>query len=197
MMPARRSRLKCSHVFTLIAVVFLVASSVHGQSGGGSVTLRATVSEIVALSVAPDFNVDNVDTAVVNNGSAVQLTLSGRNDAPAVFRVPLLVRSNSSFKISAVLESKTAELAQLSVTDVRPTGSLVSANVVKALDAIRPQINPDASLPLLLLSGPRVSLGGTLNSPNNALHVTLLIRLKSPLVPGSPVHLTVIATAER
>lgn len=192
MMPARRSRLKCSHVFTLIAVVFLVSSSVHGQAGGGSVTLRATVSETVALEVAPDFN-DDIDTAAVNNGRTVQLTLSARND---VIRVPLLVRSNSSFKISAVFESTTAELAHLSVTDVRPTGSLVSANVVNTLDVV-PQTDPDASRPLPVLSGPRVSLGGTLNSPNNALHVTLLIRLKSPLVPASPVHLTLVATPER
>ena len=195
-MPARRSRLKCSHVFTLIAVVFLVPLSVHGQTGGGSVTLRATVSETVSLSIAPDSTNKNIDVSGLGSGSTVHLTLSNSNDAPAVIRVPLLVRSNSSFKISAVFESKTAELAQLSVTDVRPTGSLVSANVVNALNAV-PQTDPDASLPLLLFSGPRVSLGGTLNSRDNALHVTLLIRLKSPLVPGSPVHLTLVATPER
>ena len=190
MMPARRSRLKCSHVFTLIAVVFLLSSSAQGQSGGGSVTLRATVSETVAISVAPD---KNIGVSGFPNGSTVHLTLSGGND---VIRVPLLVRSNSSFNISAVFESQTAEPALVSVTEVHPTGSLVSANVVNALDAV-PQIDSDASRPLTVLSGPRISLGGTLNSPNNALHVTLLIRLKSSLAPGSPVRLTLVATAER
>ncbi len=42
------------------------------------------------------------------------------------------------------------------------------------------QFDPDTSQPLLVLSGPRVSLGGTLNSPNNALQITVLIRLSPP-----------------
>ena len=45
----------------------------------------------------------------------MRMTLSGDEAKSPVIRVPLLVRSNSSFKISAVFESKTAELTQLSV----------------------------------------------------------------------------------
>jgi hypothetical protein len=48
---------------------------------------------------------------------------------------------------------------------------------------------------LLILSGPRVSLGGTLQSPNNALQVTVLIRLK-PSVQGAPMHVTLVASPE-
>jgi hypothetical protein len=44
----------------------------------------------------------------------------------------------------------------------------------------------------LIASGPRVSLGGTLDSPNNALQINVLIGLKSH---GSPVQLTFVATA--
>jgi hypothetical protein len=94
----------------------------------------------------------------------------------------LLVRSNSSFKISAVFESQTAELSGLSVVDVHATGSLVSPQAVNAVEKRR---EGD-----VVLRGPRISLGGTLNSPNNALQVTLLIRLKPQTLSGWTGHLT-------
>jgi hypothetical protein len=187
-MPARWLRPKCRHVFTLIAVLFLTPVCVDGQTG--SVTLQGTVSETVALSILPNFTHGNTDVNVMSSGSTVRLTLSSTD---AEFRVPLLVRSNSSFKISAVFESQTAVLAHLSVIDVRPTGSLVSPEVVNA--HIKPEIDPDVSQPLLVLSGPRVSLGGTLNSPNNALEITVLVRMSSQPGAGSLVHLTFTGTA--
>jgi len=174
------------NLFALIALVLFVSGSADAQS---SVTLRGTVSETVALSVSPGFTSGTAN--VVSSGNRVQLTLSSTDAESPVIRVPLLVRSNSGFKISAVFESKTAELAQLSVTDAHPTGNLVSPRVVNALERA-PRVNPDGSEPLLVLTGPRVSLGGTLTSPNNALQVTLLIRLKPQTPPGSVVHLTLI-----
>ena len=170
-------------IFTLMAVVFVAPASVEAQTG--RVALNATVSEVVTLSVAPTFSQSNVDV-VSSGGNTVRITFSGDD---AVIRVPLLVRSNSSFKISADFES-TTELSQLSVIDVHATGSLVSPQAVSALDI--KNIDPDLSRPLLVASGPRVSLGGTLNSPNNALQITLLIRLNSQPAHGS---LTLVATA--
>jgi len=128
--------------------------------------MKATVSEIVILSASPASAPSNT----------VSLVLSGDDQ---VVRVPLLIRSNTSFKISATFESKTAVLSELSVDNVRPTGTLVSPQIVSALH-LNPQLDPDTSQPLLVLSGPRISLGGTLNSPNNAMEVTLLIRLTPP-----------------
>ena len=176
-MPAR--------YLTLIAVLFLVPVCAHAQRG--SATLQATVSETVVLSVLPNFTDENIN--VFSSGGAVRVTLSS---AATEFRVPLLVRSNTGFKISADLESQTAVLTDLSVIDVRATGSLVSPEVVNAL--VRPEVALNASQPLLVLTGPRVSLGGTLQSPNNALQVTLLIRMQS-LSPGQVVHLTFTGTA--
>jgi hypothetical protein len=83
-------------------------------------------------------------------------------------------------------------LSELSVEDVRATGMLVSPQVVNAIH-LNPQLDPDTSQPLLVLSGPRISLGGTLNSPNNALQVTVVIRWK-PGLPREPIHLTLAAT---
>ena len=167
--------LRC-RVLTLIAVGVFVPAGVKAQS---SVIMKATVSEIVTISVSP--------TSAPSN--TVSLILSG--DEPIV-RAPLLVRSNTSFKISAIFESKTAALSELSVEDVRATGMLVSPQVVNAIH-LNPQLDPDTSQPLLVLSGPRISLGGTLNSPNNALQITVLIRLKPERPRESPVHLTFVA----
>jgi hypothetical protein len=175
---------------TLIAVVvFLACTTVEAQT---SVTLTGSVSETVALSVAPTFTNGNMD--VVNSGNTVRITLSGNDAQPQVIRVPLLVRSNSGFKVSAIFESQTAALDQLSVTDARATGNLVVPQLVNSLEIGRDD-NSDTSRPLLVLSGPRISRGGTLASPNNALKVTLLIRLKPQTATGWTIHLTLVGTA--
>jgi len=204
-MPAKRLRLR-SYVFTLIAVLLLIPAGAKAQTGG--VTMKSTVSETVALSVVPNSTQSNVVADVMSSGNTVQITLSGAATDAAVIRVPLLVRSNSSFKISAAVESNTAAVAQLSVTDARPTGTLVSPQAVSALNVPRqfdvrgldestsPALNLlDNSRPVLVVSGPRVSLGGTLASPNNALQITLLIRLHPQPAHGSSIHLTFAATA--
>ena len=172
--------MRCRLIFTLMAAVFVLPAGVEAQTG--RVALKATVSETVTLSVAPTFSQSNVDV-VSSGGNTVRITLSG--DDP-VIRVPLLVRSNTSFKISAVFDS---ELGELSVVDVHATGNLVSPQAVNGLN-----VPPKSDLNLVA-SGPRVSLGGTLDSPNNALQITLLIRLNSQPPLGSPVQLTFVATA--
>ena len=179
--------------YLFIAVLLLVPVCVEAQTGG--VTLKATVSETVALSVLPNSSQGNVAAEVVSSGNSVRITLSGGGVESPVIRVPLLVRSNSGFGISAVFESTTAALSQLSVVDVHASGSLVSPQLVTALN-VRPEIKLDVSRPLLVLSGPRVSLGGTLNSPNNALEVTLLIRLQPQSAGDWSAHLTFLGTAE-
>ena len=176
-------RARC-RLLALIAVGVLVPAGVKAQS---SVTLRATVSETVSLSVLPNA----IDANVVSSGNTVQVTWSSTNSP--VLRVPLLVRSNTGFKITAAFESKTAVLEQLSVADVRSTGTLVSPHIVNGLQ-VKTQLDPDTSQPLLVLSGPRVSLGGTLNSPNNALQITVLIRLSPPPAHQWTAQLTLVAT---
>ena len=182
-MPAR--------YLTLIGVLFLMPVCARAQTG--SVTLQGTVSQTVSLSVVPNFTHKNIDVNVVSSGGSVQITLSSTAPEFPVVRVPLLVRSNTAFRISAGLQSQTAVLTDLSVIDVRPTGGLVSPEVVNAV--VTPDIDVNASQPWLVLTGPRVSAGGTLQSPNNALQVTVLIRLRPQPGRGSVVHLTFTATA--
>ena len=185
-MPRRR-RLKCRRIFTLLAVVILLPAGAAAQTG--RVTLQGHVSETVVLAVSPSFTHGNVNAQVVSSGNTVRITVTSTAAGASVIRVPLLVRSNSGFKITAGVESTTPLMTQLAVTDVRATGRLVSRASVTGLKISEPS---DDSL---VVSGPRVSLGGTLDSSNNALLITVLIRLQSPPGPGQPVHLTFSATA--
>jgi hypothetical protein len=192
-------------IFALIAVVFLAPLGAEAQTGGSSVTLKGAVSETVALSLLPNSTHNNVDMDVVRSGSTVRMTLSGSGAESPVIRVPLIVRSNSGFRISAVVESTTPVLSQLAVADVRATGALVSPLAVSELDvpqqfdlrngSLTSSSSLDISHPLLVLSGPRVSLGGTLESPNNALQITLLICMKPQPGQAWLVHLTFAASA--
>ena len=179
-MPAR-------HIFTLLAVLCAVPATIAAQS---AVTLRATVSETVVLSVAPTSSASNVQV-ISSDGNTVRLTFPIDDTNDPVIRVPLLVRSNTSFKISANLDPATVEVGKVMVTDVHATGALVSPNVVNAVE-----VNGKADLaqPWLVITGPRVSIGGTLTSPNNALELTVLIHLKPQPARGL-IHLTFVATA--
>ena len=167
-------------LLTLIVVGVFVPAGVKAQS---SVIMKATVSEVVTISVSP--------TSIP--GNTVSLTLSGDDE---VVRVPLQIRSNTGFKISATLESQTGVLSELSVDDVRPSGGLVSPQIVNAIH-INPHLDLNLSQPLLVLSGPRISLGGTLNSPNNALQVTIVIRLSSPSAQPWTAQLNLVATKQQ
>jgi len=191
LMPSRRTRLRCSRIFALIAVVLVVPAAAEAQTG--RVIVQGQVSETVALSVVPNFTQGDVDADVVSIGNTVRITLRGTDAQASVIRVPLLVRSNSSFKISAAVES-TNLLTKLSIADVRATGRLVSPAAVNEL-LIPEQFDLEGARDLLLVSGPRISLGGTLDSPNNALQITVLIRLRPQQPHGSLVHLTFAATA--
>jgi len=164
--------------------VFLWLFTVTVEAQTGSVTLKATVSETVALSVAPSSIEGDVDANVLNSGSTVRMTFSGNSATSPLIRVPLIVRSNSSFRISASFESNTAQLAQLSVVDVRAMGRLVSTEAVKNLE-IPEHLDLEGLSSFLVASGPRVSIGGTLQSPNNALQITLLVRVNTQPQPGS------------
>ena len=158
-------------------------------AGAQTVTMTGRVSETVALSVPPHSTAET-DVNVVNSGNAVRMTLSGTSANSPVIRVPLMVRSNSGFRISASFESQTAQLAQLSVTDVRATGRLVSPAAVNNFEIPQQLDLEGLKGPFVVATGPRVSLGGTLDSPNNALQITLLIRIKPQSTDNWLVHLT-------
>lgn len=187
-----------------LGLVLLTPTSVEAQRRG--VTLTGTVNETVALSIAPNSSHSDIDVDVVSTGGSVRMTLSGTTaiKSPAI-RVHLLVRSNTGFNIFGRLESNADLLTQLSVIDVRATGRLVLREAIDNVEIpqqfdMRGRTDKDSSgkessildrsQPFLLLSGPRVSLGGTLESPNNALEITVLIRIKDQPTRDWRVQLT-------
>jgi len=185
----------CKHIGVLCVVLWLltVVSGVEAQT----VTLNARVSETVNLAVDRNSTQGDVNLHVASSGNTVRMTLSGKGER--TIRVPLLVRSNTAFKIWGRFESTTAQLAQLSVLNVRATGRLVSSEAVNNLEISPPfDLRPgkgvfpqsEFSNPFFVFSGPRISLGGTLVSPNNALQVNLLIRIKSDSVADWLAYLT-------
>lgn len=173
----------CLRLCSLCAFLWLFAVTVEAQT----VAMKGTVSETVALSVPPNSTHGETHVNVLSSGSTVRMTVTGNG---AIIRVPLMVRSNTRFKISGVFESKTAQLIQLSVIDVRATGRLVSPEAMNNLK--KPELPDLQGLdgPFAVLRGPRVSIGGTLNSPTNALQVTLLLHIKPESSRDWLVHLT-------
>lgn len=163
----------------------------EGQTRMGSVTMKAGVSETVALSLSPNLPQDNLRIDAHGDVKTLTLTLSGSAAAVVAVRVPILIRSNIGYKISALVQSEAATLTNFAVLDVRPTGRFVATDAVASLNVARELDDRTmngtvrtASLPLSLsssfpiLSGPRVSLAGTLDSADNALEVTILITVK-------------------
>lgn len=191
----------CKHIgvwcvrLCVLAWLLTVVTGVDAQT----VTLNARVSETVNLTVEPNSTQGDIRVHVVSSGNTVRMTLSGSGEG--LIRVPLLVRSNSAFRISGRFESTTAQLTELSVLNARATGRSVSSEAINNL-----QVSPrfdlrgplktistedfDYSTPFFVFSGPRISLGGTLVSPNNALQVTLLVRVKSGSVADWLAYLT-------
>jgi len=145
----------------------------------------------VALSVGESFAENNVRIESHGAGKTLGLMLSGSSTDVVAVRVPILIRSNTSYRISASVQSQAATLTNFTVIGARPTGrfaamdAVASLNVARELDCRSPNGKiQTAFMPLNLsssfsiLSGPRVSLAGTLSSMDNALEVTLLIAAK-------------------
>jgi hypothetical protein len=200
---------KYRNYLMMAGVILVLPIMVQAQTSIGSVTLKAAVSETVALSVSPNFLQDNVQVAGHSDLKSLTLTLSGSTHEMVSVRVPILIRSNTRYKISGLVQPQAASLANFMVVDAHPTGKFVALdgfanlNVVRELDSRNKngmvQVSPlllTHSSPLTILSGSRVSLAGTLNSVDNALEVMLLIVVKPDAgVDGWSVRLTLSGSA--
>jgi len=182
---------KYRNYWMVAGVILVLPIMAQGQTSIGSVTMKASVSETVALSVSPNLLQNNVQVDGHSDVKSLMLTLSGSANDVVSFRVPILIRSNTRYKVSALVQSQAATLGNLAVLDAYPTGRFVAQdgfanlNVAQGLDSRnKNEMVHTASIPLNLsssltiLSGPRVSLAGTLNSADNALEVILFIVVK-------------------
>jgi hypothetical protein len=200
--------LKCRNFWLAAGVVLLLPFMARGQSHSAPVTINARVSETVAISVGEAFAESNVRIESHGAGKTLGLTLSGSSTDVVAVRLPILIRSNTSYGISALVRSQAATLVNLAVIGARPTGrfaaldAAASLNVARELDSrstngrIQNAFMPlNLSSSFSILSGPRVSLAGTLSSIDNALEVTLLIAAKSEANAGEwTLHLILTAS---
>ena len=183
--------LKCRNFWLAAGVVLLLPFMARGQSHSAPVTINASVSETVALSVGEAFAENNVRIESHGAGKTLGLTLSGSSTDVVAVRVPILIRSNTSYRISALIQSQAATLVNFAVIGARPTGRFAAINAVASLnvaqeldsrspnDRIQTPFMPlNLSSSFSILSGLRVSLAGTLSSMDNALEVTVLIAAK-------------------
>jgi hypothetical protein len=179
-------------------VLVLLPIIAQGQTNTGPVTVRGNVSEIVALSVSPNWRQESVQINVQSDLKALTLTLSGSGPEVVAVRVPILIRSNIRYVISTLVRSQAVTSANFAVLDARSTGRFVAPDAVANLNVAREldsrttngtiqtaSLPLNLSSPLAILRGPRVSLAGTLNSTDNALEVTLLITVKPDAAAGN------------
>ena len=201
---------KYRNYLIVAGVTFLVPVIAQAQTSIGPVMIRASVSPTVALSVSPNLLQDVVQVDGHSDLKSLALTLSGSASDLVTVRVPILIRSNTGYQISGMVQSKAATLGNFAVVDAHPTGRFVApagvanVNVAPELDGRNKNgMMPIAfmplnlSSPLAILSGSRVSLAGTLNSPDNALEVILLIVVKPDAgANGWSVRLILSGSAE-
>ena len=184
---AALSRLRLHLLITMLCL----SGVARAQSGGAHVKMSGGVSEMVTLSSPSGANVSADGVRVTSSnafGQSLSITLSGTARDLTRVSVPLQIRSNADYNLLAAAQVEGAGLSGLYVADAYPTGNLVAADAVGALSVAAifdarqgagksipaggfNQTN--LSSPVRLLSGPRVSLGGTQGSPQNALEVVL------------------------
>src|SRR3989442_1340141 len=93
-------------------VIFVLPIMAQGQTSIGSVTMKANVSETVALSVSPNLLQNNVQVDGHSDVKSLTLTLSGSAHDVVSVRVPILIRSNTGYKVSALSHSQAPSTRQ-------------------------------------------------------------------------------------
>jgi hypothetical protein len=179
--------------FILLLTAMLYLSVVARAQSGGSVKISGGVSETVLLSIPQGAEPPGVRvTSSQNADRSLTVILSGTTHDLTKVSIPVQIRSNTAYRLLATAQARGSNLSSLLVVGARPTGNLVAADaeavsVAGAFDgrggANRSALaggfdRPNLPAPLELLSGPRVSTGGTLTSPQNALEVTLSVAVE-------------------
>ncbi len=193
--PRKRRWLWCVIWLCLIAIA---PATVCAQRRSGSADLRGSVSKTVTVSLSSHDSPTGVDLHAVENDGALSLVLSG-SEFKRDLHVTILIRSNTAYNIQTSVQSQTAVLAQLQVISVEAGGKLVAGDAVTGIAVTRQfdqrhgrtvageeNVSPiDASAPFTIVSGPRISLGGGLETPQNALKVSLLLSVQARAAEGS------------
>ena len=179
-----------------LTLLFILAYAARAQSAStASVNINGHVSGAVLLSISPTAQLSDGETSLTSHNLDAHTILvsikTGGGQARHI-AIPVQIRSNVGYTLSALVKrgaaTSTSQLRGIQVTGARPTGRLVAVDAVAAMNmaeavyAVKAagqsqQASRGASLspfPVTLLTGPRVSLGGTPDSPYNAVEVMIL-----------------------
>lgn len=185
----------------VLVLTILLASATRAQSGSNaSVTIGGQVSAAVLISIAPTAQLSDSETLVTaHNTDArtlfISIKIHGHHARQIV--IPVLIRSNTGYMLSALAKPCEATpstlLRGMQVTGARPTGRFVAVDAVEAMNVAAAFDATNAaghlqraslsalllSSPTILLTGPRISLAGTPDSPHNAVEVTMLAEVEA------------------
>lgn len=182
------------HTWLIAVFVALAALPLPAQQAGGRVTVTGKVSALAAVSPGSAARVLKGDARVSAEAAGVQgliLSLSGSRGGVIEVEVPVQLRSNAEFALAASCVTRGATLSALSVVEVGKEGPLVYPGAAGRLQVVpafegRPGTRaqrrgrPDLSSPAAILNGPRISMGGPLDSPANMIEVVLRVVLTAP-----------------
>lgn len=190
-------------LFCALSLTLLLAAEAIGQNGSASVSVNGHVSEAVFISIAPGAQLsgDRLRLTYSNlNPHSIRVLISTSESDVRQISIPLQLRSNASYTLSASSNMSGATLRRLCIANARPTGRFVAADALNAVNratcdvaaaGLQPRhVNQSAlnyTSTSALLTGPRISLAGTSDTPFNALEVMLLIEVEpqSGLEQGS------------
>lgn len=191
-----------------LALTLLLAPDAVGQSAAASVNMSGQVSGAVFVSIAPGAQLSGETLAVTYSNldrQTVRLSIdaSGSGDAGRRISIPLQLRSNVGYTLSASarLSGTTLLLRGLCVEGVRATGRRVAhgavnaANIAACDDGATSARTRNANArnanarnasrggfatPSTLLQGQMISLSGASDSPFNALEVLIRVEVETP-----------------
>jgi hypothetical protein len=180
--------------FSLSLLTMLCLAGVARAQAGASVKISGGVSATVALSIPQEAAPSGTRVNSSQNADrSLTVIISGATRDFTVVRIPVQIRSNTGYKLFAKEGVGGSKLSSLLVVGARLTGVLAAPgaaeeiSVTATFDGRRGTDNstppgglnrPGLSALSELLSGPRVSLGGTLQSPHNALEVVLSVTVE-------------------
>jgi hypothetical protein len=156
--------------------------------------MTGRVSGVATVSAAAAAKVIKGDAQVSAQSAGAQtliLSFSGRCGGEALIEFPLQLRSNVDFDLIVSGTASGATLSGLHVVGVRRAGEFVYPGAEARVE-VSPMFEgrtgtraphsgrPNLSSPAAILTGPPISMRGTLNSPDNMIEVVLRIVLAAP-----------------
>jgi hypothetical protein len=201
-----------------LTLLLLLACATRAQSvsARASVTINGQVSGTVLLNLSPTARLSDGATHITSrNTDAHTLVVSIKTEDHRAGQIviPVQIRSNVSYALSASIKQSGATTPRLQpmrgikVAGARATGRFVAPDAVEAMNVAAfdtaneasrlPQASRNTlhSSPVTLLTGTRISLAGTSDSPHNALEVTIVAEVgASAAEEMQSIELTLSAT---